>query len=140
MLSATPAKLVRMLYEAALRAVTEAIAAVDAGDIGLRSQKIAKAVSIVNELATSLNVPAAGQWGRDLVELYDYMARRLHAANFEQCRQPLDEVHKLLETLLEGWRTLESSSGSESRTAFSSSIALDLGSASESHSPIDQLA
>jgi len=40
---------------------------------------------------------------RQLAEMYDYMERRLLAANQEQSDGPLAEVMGLLETLTEAW-------------------------------------
>ena len=108
-LSASPARLVQMLYESAIQSISAAMDAIDAGDIALRSQKIGKAVSIVNELATSLDKEKAGTWARDLVELYDYMARQLNQANFNQSKAPLVEVQSLLGTLLEAWKSADHS-------------------------------
>ena len=104
-LSADPVRLVQILYEAAIESITTAIGAIDSGDIGLRAKKISKAVAIVNELATTLDLSKTGSWGRELIELYDYMARRLHLANFEQRPEPLHEVRSLLIALLEAWTT-----------------------------------
>jgi flagellin-specific chaperone FliS len=45
--------------------------------------------------------------GSNLIELYDYMQRRLIVANVEQSDPPLAEVAQLLATLLEGWMSCQ---------------------------------
>ena len=101
--SASPLQLVRLLYQGALEAVVTARSALGAGDILTRSRKISKATLILNELALNLDHSKGGEISRSLAELYDYMARRLNEANFQQVDAPLAEVQDLLQTLSEAW-------------------------------------
>ena len=98
-LTAEPIELVRILYRTALDSVSAARAHLAAGEIKERSQAISKAVSIIHELALSLNPDIEPNLAGTLAELYDYMQRRLLAANFEQSDAPLAEVMGLLETM-----------------------------------------
>jgi len=102
-LTAEPIELVRILYRTALSSVSAARAHLAAGQIQERSQAINKAVSIIHELALSLNPEAEPTLASTLAELYDYMQRRLLAANFEQSDAPLAEVMGLLETMTDAW-------------------------------------
>jgi flagellar protein FliS len=79
-----------------------------ARDIGGRSGAISKAVEILGELIASLNHKEAPEVSRRLVELYDYMQRRLLAAHFEQADAPLVEVRNLLQSLGEAWNRIPS--------------------------------
>lgn len=103
-LSADPTELVRILYEAALEAVTTARRRLAEGDIAGRSRAVTRAYSILTELAVAVDRRRGGALGNNLVELYDYMQRRLMEANLRQTEAPLGEVALLLTTLLEGWR------------------------------------
>ena len=96
-------ELVRMLYSGAMDAVRTARAELAAGRIGERSKAIGRAYRILSELATSLDKAAGAAVAQGLLELYDYMMRRLNQANFEQKDQPLAEVLDLLNTLAEAW-------------------------------------
>jgi flagellar secretion chaperone FliS len=102
-LTAEPIELVRILYRTALDSVSGARAHLAAGEIKERSQAIGKAVSIIHELALSLNPEVEPSLAGTLAELYDYMQRRLLAANFEQSDAPLAEVMGLLETMTDAW-------------------------------------
>jgi flagellar protein FliS len=102
-LTAEPIELVRILYRTALDSVSAARAHLAAGEIKERSQAISKAVSIIHELALSLNPEVEPSLAGTLAELYDYMQRRLLAANFEQSDAPLAEVMGLLETMTDAW-------------------------------------
>lgn len=102
-LSADSVELVQILYQAALESVEKARRHLSQGDIAARSKQITKAVAILTELAVSLDHSTGGDLSRTLLELYDYMQRRLLEANVRQSEGPLAEVAVLLATLLEGW-------------------------------------
>ncbi len=102
-LTADPMELVRMLYRAARAATRIANAHLAAGHIAERSRQISKAHAILSQLAVTLDHVRGGALSRNLLELYDYMQRRLLEANLGQKAEPLAEVERLLTTLLEGW-------------------------------------
>jgi len=102
-LSADPLDLVRLLYGGAMEAVDTARRCLAARDIRGRSAAISKAIEILSELIVSLDRDRAPELSPRLAELYDYMQRRLLAANFEQVDAPLAKVFRLLETLAQAW-------------------------------------
>jgi flagellar protein FliS len=83
--------------------VSEARACLAASDAAGRSAAVSKAVNILRELAFSLNPASEPAMARNLLELYDYMQRRLLAAHLERSEAPLTEVASLLATLAEAW-------------------------------------
>ena len=103
LLTAEPIELVRTLYRGALDAVSEARACLATSDAAGRSAAVSKAVNILRELAFSLNPASEPAMARNLLELYDYMQRRLLAAHLERSEAPLAEVAGLLATLAEAW-------------------------------------
>lgn len=103
-LGASPIELVQILYRAAAVAVREARGHLRAGDIALRSAQISKAQLILLELSSSVDRDRGGELAAQLISLYDYMQRRLTEANVEQRGEPLEEVGRLLDTLLEAWQ------------------------------------
>ncbi len=105
-LNAEPMELVRMLYRAACAATRSAHAHLAAGRIAERSRQISKAHAILSQLSVSLDHTRGGTLSRSLLELYDYMQRRLLQANLEQKAEPLAEVERLLGTLLAGWERI----------------------------------
>lgn len=102
-MSAEPVRLVQMLYRGALDAIDDARGCLKSGDIAARSAAVTKAVAILQELIASLNFDAGGELSRNLAELYDYAQKRLLEANVHQADEPLAEVQRLLEPLLEAW-------------------------------------
>jgi flagellar secretion chaperone FliS len=107
-LSASPIQLVEILYRAAIESTGKAIAALEERDIAERARQISRAQVIVSELAASLDHSSGVRLSQDLVELYDYMQRRLAQANIEQQAAPLYDVQRLLITLLEAWTAISS--------------------------------
>ena len=101
--SRSPLELVVMLYDGAVRFVGEAVDADAKREIARRGQAISKAIAIVGELQSTLNVDSGGQLAVDLDQLYSYIQRRLLDVTMKKDTAALPEVQKLLTTLREGW-------------------------------------
>ena len=105
-LTAEPVELVRMLYRAAFEAVCGARTALASGDILGRSAAISKALEILRELSFSLRHESEPVMAQNLVELYDYMQRRLIEAHTAQSDGPLGEVAGLLANMADAWNRI----------------------------------
>jgi flagellar protein FliS len=110
-LTAEPVELVRMLYRGALEAAGAARQHLRDGAIRERSREISRALSIIDELARSLDHQYGGEISRNLSALYAYLQTRLVDANVGQVDAPLAEVEQILATLLEGWSAISVSAG-----------------------------
>lgn len=106
-LTAEPVELIRILHRSAVESLQDARVHLAASDIARRSAAISKTMNIVRELSLSVDHESEPVLARRLVELYDYMQRRLLAAQLEQCEKPLKEVADLLTTLCEAWEKVE---------------------------------
>ncbi len=93
-----------MMYEAAIRNVKKAIAAAEAKDIAGRGQNIGSAFDIVMELNNTLDHKVGGDLAKNLEQLYMFMTDQLTKANATGQVKPLQDVLKILEILLSGWR------------------------------------
>jgi flagellar protein FliS len=92
-----------MLYDGALRFVTEARSAAARNDIASRGDAISRAMAIVSELQNTLDVEGGGDLAKELDRLYSYINTRLLDVSLKKDFGALDEVQKLLTTLREGW-------------------------------------
>ena len=102
--SASPHKLIIMLYDGVLAALLTAKANMIAGNIAVKGTAISKAINIIdNGLRVSLDIKAGGEIAENLDALYDYMSRRLFHANLKNDAIAVDEVHSLLSGLREAW-------------------------------------
>jgi len=106
-LSADPLELVRVLYQAATRAVRKARGHLAAGEVVPRARAISHAYRVLSELNRSLDHHRGGDLSRRLAAIYSYMMRRLLEANSQQRDEPLAEVLGLLATLAEAWEALQ---------------------------------
>lgn len=102
-LAASPMELVRILYETGAQAVARAIEAQHAGDIIERGRAISKTIEVLSELQASLRHDVSEEYSRTLAGLYSYMRSQMMRAHVEQSVPILQEVSRLLNTLLEGW-------------------------------------
>lgn len=107
--SASPHKLIVMLYDGALVAVLSAQMHMNSGNIPEKGKSISKAIQIIdNGLRASLDKEAGGQIAEGLDALYEYMSARLLAANIRNDLGMLEEVQRLLTDLRETWNAIGS--------------------------------
>jgi flagellar protein FliS len=109
----SPLELVVMLYDGALRFVTDARDAMDRNDVRARTEASRRALDIVAELQNTLNMEKGGDIARELDRLYSYMSTRLLAVTRGEVAAA-DELVKLLTTLRDGW--VQASAGSAAPT------------------------
>jgi flagellar protein FliS len=105
--TADPHKLILMLFDGALLAISSAAVAMNSQDIPAKGNHISKAIEIItNGLKVSLDMEAGGELAGRLAALYDYMAERLLYANLRNSRPALDEVAGLLRDLRDAWQQI----------------------------------
>lgn len=100
--TAPPEKLVAMLYEGAVRFLTQAATACQEKKIEETHQNLVKAQAIIVELMSNVNRDT-GEIGENLFRLYDFMHHRLIEANIKKDLQMILEVKELMESLKETW-------------------------------------
>jgi flagellar secretion chaperone FliS len=102
--SADPHKLVLMLFEGAIIAVSDARRHLIEGQVSARGTAISKGIMIIeNGLKASLDMKSGGELAQNLSDLYDYMRNQLLAANLQASAKPLEEVQRLLGDLKDAW-------------------------------------
>jgi flagellar protein FliS len=101
--SASPVQLIVMLYDGALRFLTEARDAHAIGDHRVRATAVSKALAIVCECQSTLDLQRGGKIAADLDRLYEYMMTRLVDVGMKKDVHAIDEVHKLMTTLRDAW-------------------------------------
>lgn len=101
-----PAERVVLAYDAAIRFVREARAAIGRGDIEGRFRAGEKARSVIRILDGALDHERGDRIAADLTRLYTYLERRLTELNIKNDPEIADEITSLLRTLREGWARL----------------------------------
>ena len=101
--SRSPLELVVMLYDGAIRFLGEARDAHERKDQRARATAVSKALAIVGELRSTLNLDEGSSLAIELDNLYDYMTGRLLEISTKRDLSGLEEVQRLLITVREGW-------------------------------------
>lgn len=102
--AASPHQLILLLFEGAASAISVAKLHIERGEIELKGKFISQAIDIIsNGLNASLDLEVGGKLAEQLSALYDYMARRLLAANLGNNTAALDEVSYLLNEIHSAW-------------------------------------
>ncbi|HXD08269.1 MAG TPA: flagellar export chaperone FliS [Burkholderiaceae bacterium] len=103
-LSATPHRLVTMLYDGLLEALNRARGALQAKDIPTKAQAITRAARIVDEgLKAGIVNPGGSELATNLHALYVYISMRLMHANLHNDDAALQECIRLITPLREAW-------------------------------------
>lgn len=105
--TASPHKLVLMLFDGAILAVAQAEAQSAAGNKVAMSESILKASAIISQgLRDSLDAKEGGELAERLAALYDYICVRLQFANIRGELAIFKEVHGLLSDLRAAWEEI----------------------------------
>jgi flagellar protein FliS len=104
-LTASPEKLVVMLYDGLARFLGRGAAALRAEDVAAAGTALNRAGAILDELLATLD-PAAGEIAERLAEIYMFCKRELLAAQLKRDPARIERVAKLLAELREAWATI----------------------------------
>ncbi|PUU88636.1 flagellar export chaperone FliS [Halanaerobium sp.] len=115
--TASPGKLLLMLYQGAVKFMKLAKKNIKEGKIEESHKNIIKAQNIILELQSTLNKEQGGQIAVQLESLYDYIYRELIQANLNKNTKHLDNVIPLVEELFVTYKEIiiNQNSGEEKR-------------------------
>jgi flagellar protein FliS len=102
-MTATPEKLVVLLYDGAIQALARAERALEAADGRAAGTHLRKALAIVGELRASLDFEAGGDIATSLFSLYGFVTDQVINANADLSAAPAAQARAVLSKLKEGW-------------------------------------
>ena len=102
--TASPAQIMIMLYDGAIRFSLQAKKKIEERDFEGKGVFISKTQAIIDELMNSLDFTIAPDLCTNLQKLYIYINERLTHANIQLDAEAMDEVIQLLNTLRDGWK------------------------------------
>ena len=102
--TASPAQIMIMLYDGAIRFSLQAKKKIEDKDFEGKGQFISKTQAIIDELMNSLDFNISPELCTNLQQLYIYINERLTHANIKMEADAMDEVIELLNTLRDGWK------------------------------------
>ena len=100
-------KLIVMLYDGAIRFLSNAITRMEEKNTYEAHRNMVKAKSIIAELMGSLNLERGGDIASNLQRLYIFMFNELIEANLKRDTQRINQVIELLKQLREGWEAIK---------------------------------
>jgi flagellar secretion chaperone FliS len=96
-------RLVVMLYDGAIRFLSQAKVEITNRNLVGKAVSIDRALAIVSELQSTLEIEEGGEIAHSLNRIYNYMNERILDGSAKLDCQPLDEVIKLLRILNSAW-------------------------------------
>ena len=108
--TASPAELVVLLYEGAVKKLASASSRFTAdgkipvSQIESFSADILRAQEIITELQVSLDMEKGGQIAQNLMSLYVYFNDQLRSANISRSKEKIDFVHNMMSELSATWK------------------------------------
>jgi flagellar secretion chaperone FliS len=107
---ASPTRLVQIMFEHVLSNLATAHGCMQRiqnnmplHDVIAKGNAIGKAVRLIGQLSTTLDMERGGKIAENLALLYEYMLRRLTLANATNDAGIVDEVSGLVSTIKHGW-------------------------------------
>lgn len=114
-LGASPAQLVVMLYDGALRFTQAGRVAMRAKDLPRQNEALQRAQKIVVELFSTLDHEKGGEIASNLASLYGFVLDKLMEANVYDRESALDEAERPIRELRDAWAQIASTSVSVQR-------------------------
>jgi flagellar secretion chaperone FliS len=102
--TADPLSLVIALYEKAIASITNAMEAIENGDVPKRRKTIQLTSEIIATLTQALDFSHDGTLAGSLFKLYNSQLYQLYEANRSNDLVPLQSVRSTLSILLDGWQ------------------------------------
>jgi flagellar protein FliS len=101
MQTASPAQLLIMLYDGAIRFCKQAVEAISRNDLVDAHRFLGKTQDIISEFVITLDQKSP--FAEDLNKLYDYFLFRLTEANMKKTAEPIEEVLSYLTEMKQTW-------------------------------------
>lgn len=100
--TASPGELTLMLYNGCLKFINKAKDAIEENNFELKNTNIQKAQNIISELMVTLNmdIPVS----KHMMQMYDYINRRLIDANIKNSIEILEEVESFVTEFRDTWK------------------------------------
>lgn len=102
--TASPGELTLMLYNGCLKFIKQGKLAIDQGNIEKRHESLVKAQNIIQELMVTLNLDV--EVSKNMLQMYDYIYRRLIDANTKNSIEILDEVEGFVTEFRDAWKEI----------------------------------
>jgi flagellar protein FliS len=114
---ANAAELVLLLYDTAISAMTMGKARLESKDIEGTHNALLRALRVMEELISCLNMEKGGEIAKNLLSLYVYIRKRLTGANSAKEPSGIDEALFLMGGLRAAWKKALAANKAEAERA-----------------------
>jgi len=104
--TADQGKLIILLYNAAIKALKEAIISINNNNIEVSHNNIIKTQKIITELLVSLNISEGGEIAKNLQGIYVFINKQLMLANLKKDGNILNDILEMLTNLRDAFRQI----------------------------------
>ncbi|MCY9827487.1 flagellar export chaperone FliS [Vibrio chagasii] len=101
--AASPHKIVQMLMAGAIERLIQGKAAMQAGNIPVKGERLGKALDIIISLRSCLSMDDGGDIAKNLDQLYEFMITQISAANHKNDPQTIDDVIDIIREIKSAW-------------------------------------
>lgn len=101
--AASPHKVVQMLMAGAIERLIQGKAAMQAGNIPVKGERLGKALDIIISLRGCLSMDDGGDIAKNLDQLYEFMIGQITIANQQNNPEPLDDVIDIVREIKSAW-------------------------------------
>lgn len=128
--TATRGRLIVLLYEGAVKQLSQAVALFEpdgkilAKNIEQFGNCLQKAEAIISELEVSLDMEKGGEIAKNLMALYLYFNEELMQANISKDKAKIESVLKMLKDLTESWRQIASTTANVTPSSNESRLSI----------------
>jgi flagellar protein FliS len=122
--TASPGKLILLLYQGAIRAMKQAVDLIDKKDYEGKGNALIKAQDIIMELNLALDMNVGGEISRSLRQLYLYIYKRLVNANLDLNKDYILESIKIMTGLLDAWESAVQETEGNSQNAVRTGLSI----------------
>ncbi|MBC8317232.1 MAG: flagellar export chaperone FliS [Desulfobulbaceae bacterium] len=109
----TPGQIIARLYQALELSLKRARGALVDRDVSRQGEQMSRALAIIGELQSSLNLEAGGEIGENLNNLYFYLIEEISKANLSKDVKHLDNSIATVKPLTEAWVELAEGKANE---------------------------
>jgi flagellar protein FliS len=105
-----PLRLVLLAYDGLLSSLRKALEHQVAGEFEAKAREVQRALDLINELWSSLDMERGGPIARNLAAIYGYASKEILLADARKDAAAMEAVHGLLHSLREAWAMVKRSS------------------------------
>ncbi|HAS6349889.1 flagellar export chaperone FliS [Vibrio sp. IRLE0018] len=101
--AASPHKVIQMLMAGAIERLIQGKAAMQAGNIPVKGERLGKALDIIIALRSCLSMDDGGDIARNLDQLYEFMITQISGANHKNDPTMIDDVIDIIREIKSAW-------------------------------------